>query len=146
MKDIDNQLEDNIVDALLGAAAYRTEEQLREINIVRGERTFFKFKVHGLTEDEFIRCRRQNTKNRGRRDELVDWIRYSGQVIYEATTADDKKRLWQNHDVWDGLNVASGVDVVLKVLTPAERAKILEVIESISGFDDIDLDTLVQNL
>lgn len=144
MKDTD-QFEDNIVDALMGAAAYRTEEQLREITIVRGEQALFKFRIHGLTEDEFVRCRRQNTKNRGRRDEEINWIRYSAQVVYEATVVDDKKLLWQNHEVRDRLGVSSAVDVVLKVLTPAERAKIVEAVESISGFDD-DLDGMIQNL
>lgn len=144
MKDTD-QFEDNIVDALMGAAAYRTEEQLREITIVRGEQALFKFRIHGLTEDEFVRCRRQNTKNRGKRDEEINWVRYSAQVVYEATVADDKKLLWQNHEVRDRLGVSSAVDVVLKVLTPAERAKIVEAVESISGFDD-DLDGMIQNL
>ena len=137
--------EKNIVDALLGAAAFRTEQKLCEIKIVRDDKTLFTFKIHGLTEDEFTKCRRQNTKNRGRRDEETNWTRYAAQVIYEATVADDKQRIWQNHEVWDALNVASGVDVVNAVLTPAEKTKILEAVENISGFDD-NLDGLIKNL
>lgn len=139
------RVEKNIVDALLGAAAFRTEEKLCEIKIVRDERELFKFKIHGLTEDEFTKCRKQNTKNRGRRDEETNWTRYAAQVIYEATVAEDKKLLWQNHEVWDALNVVTGVDVVNLVLTPAEKTKILEAVENISGFDD-NLDGLIKNL
>ena len=139
------RVEKNIVEALLGAAAFRTEQKLCEIKIVRDERDMFSFKIHGLTEDEFTKCRRQSTKNRGRRDEETNWTRYAAQVIYEATVADDKQRIWQNHEVWDALNVASGVDVVNAVLTPAEKTKILEAVENISGFDD-NLDGLIKNL
>ena len=145
MKTDIERTETNIVEALLGAAALRTEETLREIHIIRNDRELFKFKIHGLTEDEFSKCRKQNTKNRGRRDEETNWARYSAQVVYEATVADDKKNLWQNHEVWQGLNVASGVDVINRVLTPAERAKVVEAVESISGFDD-NLDDMIKNV
>lgn len=136
--------EKNIVDALLGAAAFRTEEKLAEIHVKRGDDELFSFKIHGLNEDEFSRCRKLHTKNRGRRDEETDWTRYAAQVIYEATVADDKKLLWQNHEVWQKLNVATGTDVVNLVLTPAEKSKILEAVEKLSGFDD-DLDSLIKN-
>lgn len=139
------RVEQNIVEALLGAAAFRTEQKLCEIKIERDGKILFTFKIHGLTEDEFTKCRKQNTKNRGRRDEETNWTRYAAQVIYEATVADDKKLLWQNHEGWQALNVVSGVDVVNQVLTPAEKSKILEAVESISGFDD-NLDGLIQNL
>lgn len=142
-RELDN-FENNVVDALLGAAAFRTEEKIRVVRIIRNERELFSFKIHGLNEDDFARCRKQNTRNRGRRDEEVNWTRYAAQVIYEATVADDKKLLWQNHEVWQRLNVATGVDVVYNVLTPAERAKIVETVESISGFDD-NLDELIKN-
>ena len=137
--------ETNVVDALLGAAAFCTEEKLRQVRIIRNEREIFSFKIHGLTEDEFARCRRQNTRNRGRRDEDVNGSRFTAQLIYEATVAEDKKLLWQNHEVWQKLNVASGVDVILKVLTPAEKTKIVETIEAISLLDD-NLDELIKNV
>ena len=107
------QFETNVVDALLGAAAFCAEEQLRQVHIIRNERELFTFKIHGLTEDEFARCRKQNRRNRGRRDEEFDTSRFTAQVVYEATVAEDKKRLWQNHEVWQKLEVASGIDVVL---------------------------------
>lgn len=136
--------ENNIVDALLNAAAFRTEENLREIVIKRDERELFRFKIHGLDEDTLNRCRKSATKNRGRRDEEVDWSRYSAQVIYEATVDDDKKTLWQNREVWQKLDAVTGSDVIYKVLMPAERAKIIEAIESLSGYDG-DLDLQIKN-
>ena len=139
------KFETNVVDALLGAAAFCTEEKFRQVHIIRNERELFTFKIHGLTEDEFARCRRQNTRNRGRRDEELNGSRFAAQIVYEATVAEDKKLLWQNHEVWQKLNVASGVDVILKVLTPAERAKIAETVDNISGFND-DLDDLIKNV
>ena len=139
------KFETNVVDALLGAAAFRAEEQLRKIHVIRDERELFTFKIHGLNEDEIARCRRQNTRNRGRRDEEVNGSRFTAQLIYEATVAEDKKRLWQNHEVWEKLNVAGGVDVILKVLTPGEKSRIVEEIEKLSLYDD-DLDDLIKNV
>ena len=138
-------VENNIVDALLGAAAFRTEANLREIHIIRDERELFKFKIHALTEDELLRCRKLSTKNRGRRDEETNWNLFTAQAIYMSTVDEDKKLLWQNKEVWQKLGVASGVEVITKVLTPSEKAKIFEAIETISGYDD-ELDGLIQNL
>ena len=60
--------EKNIVDALLGAAAFRRKEKLCQTFVERDGETLFTFKIHSLDEDEFAKCRKQNTKNCGRRD------------------------------------------------------------------------------
>lgn len=137
--------ESNIVDALLNAAAFRSETNLREVVIKRGAIEMFRFKIHGVDEDTVNKCRKLATKNRGRRDETVDWLRNAANLIYEATVDDDKKRLWNNREVWQRLDCVTGSDVVMKCLTPAERAKIVEVIENISGYDDDGLDDFIKN-
>ena len=138
------EVESNIVDALLDAAAYRTgDDKKRIVNIKRNGRTLFKFTIEPLTEDEWRKCRRQNTANK-RNAELND-SRFLAQAIYEATVEEDKRRIWQNKEIWEKLNVATGTDVVNIVLTPGEKAKITEVLSEISGYDD-DLDGMIQSL
>ena len=119
------------------------DDKKRIVNIKRNGRTLFKFTIEPLTEDEWRKCRRQNT-SKNRNGELND-SRFLSQAIYEATIDDDKRRIWQNQEIWDKLNVASGTDVVNIVLTPGEKAKITEVLSEISGYDD-DLDGMIQSL
>lgn len=138
--------ENNIVEALMGAAAFRSNDNLREVVIQRGDRELFRFKIHGVDEDTVNKCRKLATKNRGRRDETVDWLRNAANLIYEATVDDDKQRFWNNREVWQKLDCVTGSDVVMKCLTPAERAKIVEVIENISGYDDNGLDDFIKNV
>lgn len=129
--------ENSIVDALLGAAEFRLNSEHRKITIARAG---FSFEVCGVNEDQVKRAQKLSTINRGRRDEQTDWGRYAAQLIYFATVDDDKARLWDNRSVWQALNAVNGADVVYKCLTPAERAKIVEVIEKLSGYDDSDID------
>ncbi len=135
----------DIADALLGAAAYRDgEDKRRKVTIKRKGKEIFSFMIEPLSEEEFDRCRRENTKNRGRRNEELDGSRFVAQLIYEATIDEDKKRLWKNKTVWEKLNVASGVDVVQKVLTPAERSMLENTLLDMVGYGD-DLSEMIKN-
>lgn len=145
MKETDNeQLEQSIVNALLEAGSWRKDDVRREIIIRRGEKNLFTFKVEPLDEDGWKKCRRQNTRNKGKRTEELDDSRFLSQVIYEATIAEDKERLWKNRDVWKDLNATNGIDVINFILKPGEKSKVVEVIAGISGYDDDDsLDEII---
>lgn len=137
--------EGSIVDALLESAKYKDDSKdERLIKIVRNQILMFSFKVHPLNESDFQKARRQNTKHRGKRDEELDIVRYRSNIIYIATCEEDRKRLWNNKDIWTPLNVASGVDAINEILKPGEKAKIIEVVEAISGYND-DLDETIKN-
>lgn len=139
------EYEGDIVNALLEASDYRTDNaEYRKVTIVRKDKKLFSFTVHPLNDDEWAKCRRQNLKNRGKRNEELNSSRYSSQVIYTATIEEDRAKLWDNKGVWTKLNVASGVDVVNSVLKVGEKVKILEVIQDISGYSD-DLDAFIKN-
>ena len=128
-------LENNIVDALLEAGSWRKDDIQRTVVIRRNEKELFKFRIEPIDEDTWMKCRRQNLRNKGRRNEELDDARFLAQVIYEATAPEDK-HLWKNDAVLKKLNVASGIDVVNYVLKPAEKSQIVEVISKISGYDD----------
>ena len=141
------KFEGNIVDALLEAAAYRkSENNRREVVIRRNGKILFNFAIEPINEDTWRMCRRKNTSNRGKASEELNNSRFLAQAIYEATIPADKQRVWQNQAVWQKLNVASGIDVVNIILTPAEKAKIIEVLEELGGYNDDGLDDMIRNL
>lgn len=140
-----DKVENNIVDALMEAASFRTsEDNRRKISIKRDGKILFEFTIEPLNEDDWSKCRRQNLRNKGKRSEELDNARYLAQAIYEATIDEDKTRLWKNPEVWRKLNVASGVDVVNLVLTPGEKAAIGDILLDIGGFND-ELDGIIKN-
>ena len=143
------QIDSNITDALLEAANYSLTEDgkkiQREIVITRKEKVLFTFRIEPIDEDTFRKCRRQNTRNKGKRSEEIDESRWAAQIIYEATIDTDKERLWKNREAWQRLNVASGVDVVNIVLTPGEKSAILEELLRIGSYND-DLEDLIKNV
>lgn len=141
------KVEGNIVNAILGAAAYRDKQNNRRlINIKRKGKLLFQFTIEPIDEDTWQKCRRKNTFNRGKRTEEVNNSRFLAEAIFEATIDADKVRVWNNQEVWRQLGVASGIDVVNIVLTPAEKAKVIEILEDIGGYNDDDLEGMVRDL
>lgn len=139
--------EKDICAALLEAAELRKPENNRaEIQIVRQGKKLFAFTVGPLTESDWRKCRRQNLKNRNKPNEELDEARFLSQVIYEATVEEDKKRLWNQREVWDALNVISGVDAVNLILTPGEKSRLGREIEKLSGYSEDGLDEQIKNL
>ena len=140
------KVEQDITAALLEAASYRMNQETATINIKdpSGEKIIFTFQVSGLNEDEWAKCRRQNLSNRGFRTEELNNARFLSQVIYEATIAEDKERLWKNKTVWKKLNVSSGVDLVNFLIPPGKKNSIVDVIAKLSGYED-DVEDLVGN-
>lgn len=139
------KIEGDIVNALMEAASFRSgEDKRRKVLIKRNDKILFEFTVEPLNEDDWSRCRRENLKNKNKPTEELNNARYLAQAIFMATIDEDKKRLWNNREVWLKLNVGSGVDVVNLVLTPGEKAKIGEVLLDIGGYND-ELDDLIKN-
>ena len=135
----------NIAQALLTAAEYKNVEP-KKINIIREGQNMFSFTVEGISEKAWDRARRESTRNRNKRNEEFDVGRFLSHVIYEATIPEDKKKIWQEKSVWQKLNAASGVDVVNAILKPAEKQKIAELIEDMSGYNDDGLEGLIEDL
>ena len=116
-KEVDlEKVESDITAALLEMASYRLIDETQPIVIKRQGKPVLEFTVRGLDEDEWAKCRRQNLVNRGLRTEEIKQARFNSQVIYEATIAEDKERIWKNKDVWAKLNVASGIDLINQLL------------------------------
>lgn len=137
--------EGDIVNALLESSNYLSDKsEYRKLSIPRKEKIMFLFTVRPLNDDELAKCRSQNLKNRGKRNETLDNARFASQVIYTATIDEDRAKLWDNQAVWNKLNVVSGIDVINAVLKPGEKTAIIEEINKICGYDD-DLEEIIKN-
>ena len=141
------KFDNDIASALIEASEYNLgADKRRKINIQRNGKPLFSFTIEPVDEETMRRVRRENLKNRGRRNEELIGERFVAQLIYEATIEEDKNRLWRNREVQERSNVASGADVVQKVLTPAERSKLEDVLIEIGSYDSDGLDDLIKNV
>lgn len=137
------EYEGDILSAILKAADYTNDQaETYKIRIVRDGVVLFAFKIHPLSEAQYAKCRDKNTKYvRNKRigvkvPETTNAVRYRSQLIYEATAEEDRKAIWDNKAAWEKLEVASGVDAIDKILKSGEKDKIVEQIDSISGYGD----------
>ena len=142
----------DILQALLAAANYQqSEDETYTMRVVRKNVVLFTFRVRPLSEEQYDRCREKNTKYvRNKRigvkvPESTNSVRYRSQLIYEATIPDDRAKIWDNKQMWEKLNVASGIDAIDKILMSGEKDKILEQIDAISGFDNNELEETTKN-
>ena len=146
------EFEGDILHALLAAANYQNgKDETYEVRIIRKNVVMFTFRMRPLSEEEYERCRTKNTKYvRNRRigvkvPETTNSVRYRSQLIYEATIPEDRAKLWDNKQMWEALNVASGIDAIDKILKSGEKDKILEQLDAISGFDNTELEETTKN-
>lgn len=141
--------EGDVLNAILEAADFDKESYL--IRVIRKNVILLQFHIHPLSEEEYNKCREKNTKYvRNKRfgtrvPEKTDAVRFRSQLIYTATDEADRKSLWNNKQAWEKLNVASGVDLIEKVLKGGEKDEIVEQIDKISGYDNSQLEDATKN-
>ena len=138
--------EQDIVQALLLSAELRRgENNQRNVSIKRGNKILFSFTVESLGESDWDKCRRQATKNFGKRNESFDSARFLSLVIYEATV---DKSIWNNKIIWQKLGAVCGADCVDMCLTPGEKSKIATIIEDLSGYSEetVNVDDEIERL
>ncbi|MFG6348975.1 MAG: hypothetical protein K1W15_09695 [Lachnospiraceae bacterium] len=152
-----NQLkitEEDFLQGLIDAACYADDEnQTKVIEIIRpgkkkGEkRVMFRFSVKPLSEREYNKCKKKHTKyvrNRSlgvKMPEDTDNVKYRAEIIYRATVPEDRKKLWDNKEAWEalrdkGMQILSGLDMVEYCLLAGEKDRVIDVIDSISGYGD----------
>lgn len=141
--------EGDILSAIMEAASFKESKSYKQ-RVVRNGVALLEFSIRPLSEDEYNKCRTQNTKFKYNKSlgirvaEKVDQIRYRSALIYEATIPEDRKRIWDNKQAWELLDVATGVDTVDKMLMAGEKARLCEQIDEISGYGD-ELEDTIKN-
>lgn len=135
--------ETSLLDGLLAAANYKEDDdESVEIVISRKSKDLFSFRIHPLSEEDFNRCRKKCTKyvksrtQAGMRiPEEVDTVRYRNMLIYEATVPEDRKKVWDNKELWRAKDLATGIEAVDILLKAGEKNAICEKLDSISGYE-----------
>lgn len=138
----------NEVDYLTGLldAAEDAESETKKIEIVRNGKIYFAFSIHALPDETLYEIRKKYTnyvKNKrtgARVAEGVDSAKLRSSMIYNATIAEDREKLWDNKQVQEALkrrgkHIINALDVVDAVLLPGEKENVLAVLDGLSGYD-----------
>ena len=146
------EFEGDILHALLAAANYqKDEEETHIVRVVRKGVILLTFRIRPLSEEDYERCRKKNTKYvRNKKigvtvPETTNSVRYRSQLLYEATIPEDRAKLWDNKQMWEAVDVASGIDAIDKILKSGEKDKILDQLDAISGYDNSELEETTKN-
>jgi len=133
--------------------AMETIIEYKLFEVIRDGKKLFSFRVRGLDDSEFEKCRDQATKvAKDRRlgslalPREFNSAKFNSLVIYTATHPDDKKAIWDNKDLWAKADVITGWQLVDKVLKRGEKEKCIELIESLSGYADEDAEATEETL
>ena len=154
-----NQLrvkEDDFIAGMLSAAAYKSEE-VSQIDTVRGGKLFFSFRIHALGEEEANKSRKKHTKYVRNKQigvkfaEETDNAKFRSSLIYHATVEEDRDKLWDNKQVWNGLiaqghQIVTALDVIEAVLLGGEKDRIIDEINKMSGFNSENIEEVENNL
>jgi len=153
-KDYLIQNEDVILQDVAGVLeAMETIIEYKLFEVIRDGKKLFSFRVRGLDDSEFEKCRDQATKvAKDRRlgnlavPREFNSAKFNSLVIYTATHPDDKKIIWDNKDLWAKADVITGWQLVDKVLKRGEKEKCIELIEGLSGYTDEDAEVMEETL
>lgn len=138
--------EDDFIQGLIEAADYASEETQR-IEIARNGKLFFAFNIRPLGSEEYDKCRKKHTKYVRNKQlgmkmpEDTDRIKYQSAIILQATTDEDRDKLWNNKKVWTsleakGYQIMSGLDVIEFTLKAGEKDMVVGAIDKLSGYEE----------
>ena len=99
-----------------------------------------------LDLNSFRECRKKFTKYVRNKQlgikmpEDTDRIKYQSAIIHKATIAEDREKLWDNKKVWQaleskGFQIMSGLDVIEYTLKAGEKDRIIDAIDTLSGYE-----------
>ncbi len=121
--------------------------------VVRDGKKLFSFRVRGLDDEEFEKCRDQATKTaKDRRlgslavPREFNSAKFNSLVVYTATHPEDKKALWDNKELWEKAKVVTGWQLIDRILKRGEKEKCIELIEKLSGYTDEDAESTEETL
>ena len=138
--------ESDILEGLLKTASFKSDDsEIHPVEITRNGEVTLSFRIHPLSEDDFMACRKRHTKYKKNRQaggikvaDEVDASAYRSAVIYEATVEEDRRRIWDNKAAWEKLDVIAGYQLVERVLKGGEKDAIYDKIEEISGYGSVE--------
>lgn len=145
--------EDDLLAGLLEAAEF-SENEIKEIQIIRKGKLYFTFRIHPITEEMLNDIRKKYTKYaKNRRQgtrvaEELDTPKYRASMIYNSTVEEDQAKIWDNKKLWKGLErkgktIVNALDIIEALLLPGEKDRVMDLIDDINGYgsDEVKIDT-----
>lgn len=140
--------ENLLLEGLLAAADYAANEEMT-FEIKREGKFFFSFTVTPISEEFMFKLRKKYTsyvKNKRAGIKVageLDVAKFRCSVIYNSTVDRDKEKIWDNRELWRGLEkqghvIINALDVIEAVLLPGEKERIMEAIDRLGGYADDD--------
>lgn len=137
--------EEDFIQGLIDAASISDDETQR-IEIIRNGRLYFAFSIRPLCSEEYDKCKKKYTKYVRNKQlgmklpEDTDRIKYQSALIYQATVDEDREKLWDNKKVWEALRdkdiqIMGPLDVIEYSMRAGEKDRVLEAIDTLSGYD-----------
>lgn len=147
--------EEDFLENLLSAADYLSETR-KKIEIIRNGKLYYRFTIRPLTEKQTTEIRKECTKYTINKDtgiavqEEVDNVKFRSALIYHATIDEDKERIWDNKNLRTGLinkgfSIVDKMDVINILLLPAERNRVIKILDSLGGFNGVSSVNVVKN-
>lgn len=149
-----------LLDAMLAAAKDR-EQATQIIEIVRKGEPLFAFKVRVVTEEENEACLDKATRYKKDRRAVApipigeDTHKYRSLLIVQATVCflernedgsfREVQSMWDSADLLRQFNIAGSEELVDKILLPGEKERIIDKINDLSGFGDLDAKDQAKN-
>ena len=103
--------------------------------------------ANSIGQSEENKCKKKHTKYVRNKQfgmklpEETNTVKFRDALIYTATVEADREKLWDNKKVWESLRakdlqIMNGLDVIEYCLKAGEKDKIIECIDSLSGFEE----------
>lgn len=143
----------DLLSSLLEAANYKQDEDnLKKIEVKKGDKFLFAFTVRPLSEDEVMRLRKQSAKymknpagkNLPKIETEVNYAQMKSRKIYAATIEEDRKKIWDNPTIKEKYGLVEGWEAVDVLLSGGWKNAVSEIIDNISGYD-VDLTEYAKN-
>lgn len=152
--------EHTLLDGMLLAAKDR-EQATQIIEIARKGEVLFAFRIRVVTEEENEACLDKATRYKKDRRAVApipvgeDTHKYRSLLIVQATvnfceknedgTYRDVPSMWTNDQLLRQFAVAGSHELVDKILLPGEKERVMDQINALSGFGDIDPEEQAKN-
>lgn len=116
-------------------------------NVKRRSKTWQIILAQASMKEEYNKCKKKHTKYVRNKQfgmklpEETNTVKFRDALIYTATVEADREKLWDNKKVWESLRakdlqIMNGLDVIEYCLKAGEKDKIIECIDSLSGFEE----------
>lgn len=128
------------------AAAQNIEEEQQTITIQRAGKAYFRLVIRPVPEAEAKACRKKCTRYVKSKaygikvPEEMDRTKYTSMLIYAATV--NREETWDNKALWKALEnrypIVTGWETVDQVLLSGEKERVMDLIDTLSGYTDDD--------